>query len=137
MSLYVIDAWPVVEWLLGKQPVAHNFTLFLNACEQEGTRLLITRINRAEILYTLTKRVSEADRARALESFERLALEVISIDDELVDEATVLKAKYACSFADCFAAALAMRLNAPVVTGDKEFLALREAGLLTVEWLGA
>ena len=134
---FVLDAWPIIEWLLGKQPAARNFTLFLNASEIAGTRLLITRINQGEILYTLAKRLSQKDEALARIELDRLWLELVSIDDRLVDQATELKKTYACSYADCFAAALAMREAASLVTGDLEFLKLRSDGLLELEWLGA
>jgi ribonuclease VapC len=39
------------------------------------------------------------------------------------------------SYADCFAAALAQRLDAAVVTGDPEFEDIERAGELKVEWL--
>ncbi len=134
-NTYVLDAWPIAEWLLGKQPAAHKFTLFPNVSERSATRLLITPI-RAEILYTFAKRTSSLDQAKALGLLDRLALEVISIDDDLLDSATELKKQFACSYAHCFAAALAMRLEAPVITGDPEFLRLRDTGLLTLEWIG-
>jgi predicted nucleic acid-binding protein len=133
----VLDAWRILEWLLGKQPAAHKFSLFLNAREQLGTRLLITRLDRGEILYTLAKRVSVDSQRDAEESLERLQLEVVSIEDNLVDSATTLKKQFACSYADCFAAALAMRERAPLVTGDPELLKLSDKGLFALEWLGA
>jgi hypothetical protein len=39
------------------------------------------------------------------------------------------------SYADCFAAAAAARLDCPVLTGDPEFAAAEEAGI-RVDWLG-
>ena len=41
------------------------------------------------------------------------------------------------SFADAFAAATAMELNAALVTGDPELRALEDAGLVRLEWVGA
>jgi ribonuclease VapC len=66
-----------------------------------------------------------------------LPWEVIPVDDALVDEAAELKSLYAVSYADCFVAALARRFQAPVITGDPDFLKLQSAGVLTVDWLGA
>jgi predicted nucleic acid-binding protein len=73
LAIYVIDSWPILEWLLDKEPVAARF--------------------------------------------EQL--------------------RFAMSYADCFAAALAVRFSAAVVTGDKEFLPLQDKGLISLEWLGA
>ncbi len=136
LRTFVLDAWPIVEWLLGKQPAARRFTLFLNEAEQPGTQLLITRINLGEVRYTLAKRLSVAEQARANAMFYRLALTIVSVDDALVDTAVGIKANHACSYADCFAAALAIRVDAPVVTGDSEFLKLRDDGPIELVWLG-
>ncbi len=48
-----------------------------------------------------------------------------------------LKAGFKMSFADAFAAATAMELNAALVTGDPELRALEDAGLVRLEWVGA
>jgi predicted nucleic acid-binding protein len=44
-----------------------------------------------------------------------------------------LKARYPISLGDCFAAALALQLNCPLVTADPEFRKLED--ILQVEWL--
>ena len=45
------------------------------------------------------------------------------------------KARYAISYADAFAVATAQEHNCPLVTGDLEFLAVVDDGLIVVEWL--
>ena len=134
---FVLDAWPIVEWLLGKQPAARKFPQFLDEHESPGTRLLITRINRGEILYTMPRRLALGDQIRAQNTLDRLQLDVVSIDDQLVDRATELKRIYSCSYADCFASALAIREGTPLVTGDSELLKLQSDHLLKLHWLGA
>jgi len=49
-------------------------------------------------------------------------------------EAARLKATYPLSFADCFAAATAIRERAALVTGDPEFKKLGKA--VTIDWVG-
>ena len=44
-----------------------------------------------------------------------------------------LKSKYALSYADCFAAALAKEKDCPVLTGDPEFKKLHEE--IKISWL--
>ncbi len=134
---FVVDAWPVLEWLQGKQPVGSRFSYFINSQVAEDSQLLISRINYGEIACMLSKKFSGQRLLDAQIVVEHLPFERVSIDDDLVDAATELKKANACSYADCFAAALAMRLNAPLVTGDREFLQLQSKGLLRLEWLGA
>ena len=57
------------------------------------------------------------------------------IDEELLLTAAGLKAKYPVSYADSFAAALAMINNCPLLTGDPEFEPLEKQGIVTIEWL--
>ncbi|MFZ0610631.1 MAG: type II toxin-antitoxin system VapC family toxin [Desulfobacterales bacterium] len=57
------------------------------------------------------------------------------IDGELLLTAAGLKAKYPVSYADSFAAALAMINNCPLLTGDPEFTSLEKQGIISIEWL--
>ena len=137
MAIYVIDSWPILEWLLDKAPVAALFEEFVDHSVASGDRLVMSRMNYGEVIYSLSKPKSHPFAERLLAGIGSLPIEVLTVDDLLVDEAAALKSRFAISYADCFAAALAVRLNASVVTGDKEFLALRDVGILQVEWLGA
>jgi uncharacterized protein len=61
----------------------------------------------------------------------------ISAHDELVMLAATLKARYAISYADGFAAATALLQDAPLVTGDPELRAMAaKEKTLQLEWIG-
>jgi predicted nucleic acid-binding protein len=62
-----------------------------------------------------------------------LPISVISNNFDAVISAAKIKARYALSFADCFAVATAQRENAVVLTGDPEFKNV--ANLVEIEWL--
>jgi len=51
----------------------------------------------------------------------------------LTIEAAKLKAKYPVAYADCFAAALALKKNIKLVTGDPEFKKLERD--VRIEWI--
>jgi predicted nucleic acid-binding protein len=57
------------------------------------------------------------------------------IDEELLLAAATLKANYPISYADSFAAALAMIKKCSLLTGDPEFELLEKQGIITIEWL--
>ena len=97
----------------------------------------MSRINFGEVVYMLAKNLPEAEAAEALRRFRTFPVQIMSVDDHLVDEAVAIKSRYSLSYADTFAVAQAVRLGVPVATGDKEFLVLRDAGLIEIEWLGA
>ena len=50
-----------------------------------------------------------------------LPIEIVDVDLELAREAARFKAVKKMSYADCFAAALARKQQAELVTGDPEF----------------
>ena len=63
------------------------------------------------------------------------SLPITVVDNSLEDviEAARLKAVHALPFADCFAAAMAIRERAALVTGDPDFKKLGEA--LEIDWV--
>ena len=64
---------------------------------------------------------------------EQLPIDIVIADREMTLEAAKLKGVHPVAYADCFAAALAIRKNAKLVTGDAEFK--RFEGILSVEWI--
>jgi len=91
-------------------------------------------VNVGEVFYILSRQRGE----RAAEYFLSFVLPglPISVLDNSFDDviaAARLKAKHALSFADCFAAATAIRENAVLVTGDPEFRKLGKT--VAVEWI--
>jgi predicted nucleic acid-binding protein len=60
-------------------------------------------------------------------------IEVVDADRSLTYDAAKLKGKFKITYADCFAAALAHRLKAKVLTGDPEFRKLE--GAIEIEWI--
>jgi predicted nucleic acid-binding protein len=139
MSLrsYVIDSWPVLEWLQDKPPAAQAFEDFVERCLADRSRLFMSRINYGEVVYTLAKRFTPLEVSTCLRRMADLPIDLLSVDDDLIDEAAALKGRFALSYADTFAVAQAIRLECAVVTGDREFLKLQEGGLIHLEWLGA
>ncbi len=65
-----------------------------------------------------------------------LPLAVVSADADPATYAAEIKARQALSLGDAFAAGLALAAEAPLLTGDADFLPLAEHGL-ALEWVGA
>ena len=51
----------------------------------------------------------------------------------LPHEAAKLKERFRIAYADCFAAALALEMNAPLVTGDPDFRKMEEK--VAMKWI--
>jgi ribonuclease VapC len=100
----------------------------------EDRPVLMNAVNVGEVFYILSRQRGD----RAAEYFlsvvlPGLPIAVLDNSFDNVMEAARLKAKHALSFADCFAAATAIRENAVLVTGDPEFKKLGRA--VTIEWI--
>jgi len=133
----VVDSWPVLEWLRKREPAHSMFAEILEAAAARELHLQMSRINYGEVFYNIVHRwgLEEAKSHRA--KFTALPITLISVDDALVDEAVALKSIYPIAYADAFAAALAIRCDAPVVTGDPDFRKLAKLDVVKVRWLGA
>ena len=132
----ILDAWPVMEWAEGKEPAASEFAALIEAAERGEFQLSMSRINHGEVVYLVRKNFSATMASEFLDSFRNFPLQLLSVSDGLIDAAVELKSRFPISFADAFAAAQAMEFNVPLLTGDRDFLLLRDAGLLRVHWVG-
>jgi ribonuclease VapC len=94
-------------------------------------------INVGEVYYQTFRAEGEDHALSAMESLRKQAIEFVGAGYELTMGAARIKAQFPLSYADCFAAALAQRMRARLVTGDPEFRRLEDAGIIEVEWLSA
>ena len=135
----ILDSWPLVEWLKGRQPVEGQVAVVLADAARKKYILSISRIHLGELIYIGRKEIglSESEIDRTLQILRRIPVHIFSATDARVDAAVDLKSRYKLSYADAFAAALSIELNAPLVTGDKELRKLEADGLLQLHWIGA
>jgi len=132
----VLDACAVMVWLKGQQPAGDRVRALLEAADRRESRLSMNIVNVGEVFYICVKARNMAYGRRVLETLHP-RITTISAHDELVMLAATLKARYAISYADGFAAATAMLQGAPLVTGDPELrvMAAKEKAL-RLEWIG-
>jgi len=62
-----------------------------------------------------------------------MPVEVIAPSPEIILSVSEIKAKYAISYADCFAAATALKYSASIITGDIELKKIEQ--LVKVVWI--
>jgi predicted nucleic acid-binding protein len=132
----VLDTWAVIAWLKRQQPAASQMRGFLNAADRRECRLAMNIVNVGEVFYICVKARNMAYGRRVLETLHPRVM-TISAHDDLVMLAATLKARYAISYADGFAAATALLEDAPLVTGDPELRAMAgKEKALQLEWIG-
>jgi predicted nucleic acid-binding protein len=123
-------------WLKGQQPAGDRVRALLQAADRRECRLSMNIVNVGEVFYLSVKARNLAYGQRVLQTLQP-RVTTVSAHDELVMLAATLKARYAISYADGFAAATALLQNAPLVTGDPELrvMAAKEKAL-RLEWIG-
>jgi predicted nucleic acid-binding protein len=129
----VLDAWAVLAWLEGGS-AGPKVEALLEAATRGQAELFLNLINAGEVYYILAKRHGLPHAEEFLEDLDAsLPVQSILPSRTLVIRAAQLKSRFAISYADGFAAATALELSAPLVTGDAE---LRTVAGLELEWLG-
>jgi ribonuclease VapC len=134
-TILLLDSWPVLEWLKGRQPATRVFSRLIAEAFAGEVSFAMSRMNYGEVLYSIRKNFPSDKIEAGTRAFLEIPIQFHSIDDLLVDEAAALKGDNPISYADAFAVALALRLDVPLVTGDKELLGLRAVGLKLL-WMG-
>lgn len=112
-------------------------TKWIELASSGHATLLMSEVNLGEIFYLVAREEGITASENMLLTMKQTAIEIVPVAEGDVLRAARLKAKYTISYADCFCANLAIDHHAPVLTGDRDFLKLETAGLLTVHWLGA
>ncbi len=99
-----------------------------------GDTLLVNDINLGETYYILA-RERGMEQAGYFMNVIFPSLPITHIENRLADviEAARIKSVHALSFADCFAAATAMKEKASIVTGDPEFRKIENQ--VRIEWI--
>jgi predicted nucleic acid-binding protein len=113
--LVVLDSWALLAYLKDEPSAKRIEVAWLN----EGAT--ICSLNLGEVLY-IHIRESGEDSALATVEKVRRRLEVIDPDWSLVSAAAQVKAGGGLSYADAFCIATAVRLGAPLWTGDPEIV---------------
>ena len=132
MKKYVIDSYAMIAFFEDESG-AGEVAEILNALINQKAKGFMSVINWGEIFYC-TLRVQGLEEAEyVLTQFNTYPIQILEPDQGLTYEAAKLRARYGIAYADCFAAALSLRLKAPVVTGDPEFKQLENE--IPIQWI--
>ena len=130
---YLIDSWDILAYLKKDIPAYLRVLELLEKARDGKVQLFLSVINLGEIYYIVGRARGEDTAQYILEEIKRLPLEILSVDETDVLAAARWKMQYPMAYADAFAASAAQDLQAILLTGDPELLALRD--LLEIEIL--
>jgi predicted nucleic acid-binding protein len=133
MPATVLDSFALVAYFRG-EPAGVAVKELLQKASRVDKHLHMTEVNYAEVKYMVIRKDGVQRWEEIARDLPTLPIEFHPADRGLADAAADFKARHKLSLADAFAAALARRLKADLVTGDPEFKALEKE--IRIRWLG-
>lgn len=132
MKRYVLDSYALIAYF-EDEPGADWVAQILRQLTRGKAEGYMSVVNWGEVYYNIMREdgVSEADRV--ILQLDKYPIRVVEVNRDSAYEAAKLKGKYRIAYADCFAAALSIKLNASLVTGDSEFKKLKER--ISIQWI--
>jgi len=134
MKQYVMDSFAMIAFF-EDEPGAEAVASLLRQFLAGTAKGYMSVVNWGEMIYSLMREQSRKETEKILRQFEKYPIELVDADRVLTREAANLKASFRIAYADCFAAALSLKLNAPLVTGDPEFRQLESR--ISILWIDA
>ena len=134
MKAAVLDSYAVIAYMQ-RQPGYEQVTRIFEECAVKDREAFLCVINWGEVIYHGLRTGGELKARLAEDTMRALPIILVEANKELTYAAARFKAKGGISYADCFAAALALKKKCELVTGDKEFKVLE--GDVKMLWLKA
>lgn len=128
---YVLDTWAVIALIKDEEPAATRVQELIQAANNEQIYIALSVINLGEIYYIVGRSKGEDVAIEVLQELQEMAVDIHQISQDDVIRAAQFKMNHPISYADAFAMATASMLDATLVTGDPELMAL--SGLIDVE----
>jgi predicted nucleic acid-binding protein len=131
--IYVLDCYALYAYFQAQVGGDKVEKLVKDAWNQD-VNLYLSMINYAELYYVTYKKLGKLKANSIRTDTQNLPIQIEGITETEIFGAAELKAHYNISFADAFAAHLAQKLDAILVTGDPEFEEIEAK--IKVLWLG-
>lgn len=129
----VFDSWAIIAFY-EDEPAGKQVAEIIAEANERGTPLWMSVVNAGEVWYIIARRTSEAEADATIAELQSLGIQFDSAEWKISRQAALFKSKHTMSYADAFAAALALQKNAHLVTGDREFKQVeKEVDLLWLE----
>lgn len=128
----LLDSFAVLAWIQDEKGAQAVEDLLYRA--QEGKeQVILNIINLGEIYYRCARAQDLSFGRDIVTKLKLLPIKIYPCPDDLVLEASEIKAEYPIAYADAFVVATALRENARVITGDPDFKKVEH--LVEIEWI--
>jgi len=132
MKRYVLDSYALITYF-EDEPGADQVAQVLSQLIQGKAKGFLSVVNWGEVYYNTMREEGVAEAEKVILQLDKFPIQMVEANRELTYEAAKLKGKYRIAYADCFAVALSLKLNASLVTGDLEFKKLKER--ISIQWI--
>ena len=132
MKRYVLDSYAMIAYFEDERG-AERVEQVLRQLIQGKARGFMSVVNWGEVYYNTMREQGVAEAEKVIVQLDKFPIQMVEISKDLAYEAAKLKGKYRIAYADCFAVALSVKLNASLVTGDPEFRKLKER--ISIQWI--
>lgn len=132
MPATVLDSFALIAYFRGERAGVPVKEILYKASKADRP-VHMNEVNYAEARYMILRKDGASAWAEAANILIALPIEFHAADRELADLAADFKSRFRLSLADGFAAALAKKHKAELVTGDPEFKAVEKE--IKIEWL--
>jgi predicted nucleic acid-binding protein len=132
---FVLDSYALVGYL-ENESFSGQIQRVLTKAKRGDTRIYLHAIHIGEVYYIVLRERGQNLADLAYSRIKAFPVEFIDhIDEQLLLTAATLKANHPISYADSFAAAMAIINKCSLLTGDPEFKSLEKQSIIKVEWL--
>jgi ribonuclease VapC len=128
----LFDAHAILKWTQ-KEAGYEKVKSLMIGCRNGSTIGYMNYLNLGEVYYGSIRSAGKERAKTFLENFLRLPIQLVLPDADLIWRASEIKASHPIAYADCFAAATALKYDATILTGDPEFKKLKT--LVSIEWV--
>jgi predicted nucleic acid-binding protein len=132
MGRVVLDSYAILAYLLHERGAERVRDMFKDA-ERGKLELYMNVVNLGEVYYIIARRRGLDTADFIVANLKRMPILFVPVDERLSLLAGRIKTFHRLSYADAFAVATAIDLNATLVTGDEEFRAVEDR--VEIEWL--
>lgn len=132
MNKYLLDSFAILRFIQ-KEPGHEVVKEVLENVRSGQACAMLNVINMGEVIYSVQRRFGLQFKLDVVMNINRLGIVILPVPNDLVFRAAELKARFAMSYADTFAAASALEHDATLVTGDPEFRQVEH--LVKILWI--
>lgn len=129
---FVLDSWAVIAYF-EDEPAGKQIADLIATAHEAAIPIYMSVVNVGEVWYITAREVSRADADTIVKELRDLRIQFETADWELTLEAARFKAQHKMSYADCYAAALAKKKGANLITGDNEFKTVEDQ--VDIQWV--